>query len=298
MPYDFLNTTTVEPELEEQQRLMDLFTSQAAAQQSSNNPEDLQEIQDQDVNDLEEIDESHNADEDENEEISDSDADKMATDTHDFENEDMDATDYQLIGYLMGDSGTQTTPQRQYGGGSLASAGTVYGNEGNNWLKDRVNSIKFQTVNSKMSRYQLPQQKAEDNDYQAIHGQATNFIQNDPIAKKLGINVAERGGAYSTNYQNGGGYQFGGKYSMPSAQPFMRRQTGGSTLFADNEATLRQGLNNNNYQRAVLKLAGTNTIRGLDNNQPVAVSDGSKYKVLHGPKDTAQFKGNVYEKRL
>lgn len=285
MPYDFLQTTTIEPQLEEQQRLMDMLTSQAAAQQQdNNNPQDLQEIQDQDLSDLEEQDET--SPDNEHEELTDSEANAMATDTHDFENQDVDETDYQLMGYLMGDSG-QEAPQRQYGGGSLANASTVYSQQtGVDWLRDRTNNIKFQNLNKNASRYQLPQQQEKEDDYNSVHNQATQFIQNDPIAQRMGIDVMKKGGkksgAYNVDYKTGGNrYQFGGK-----------------TLFADDYATLRQGLNNDNYQRAVLKLAGTNTIRGLDNQQPVAVTDGSKYKVLHGPKDTAQFKGNVYEKRL
>jgi hypothetical protein len=77
-----------------------------------------------------------------------------------------------------------------------------------------------------------------------------------------------------------------------------KHQFGGSTLVANDEQTLRTGLNNNTYDSAILKLSGNNTIRGLDSNIPIAVTDGTKYKVLKGPNDTDVFKNNVYEKRL
>lgn len=294
MAFDFLNRTTIDPQLEQQQQqLSDMEASQAAAQaHDPNDPQDLEEIQDQDVNDLQEQDEDHV-------EISDDDADKMATDTHDFENEQPDEIDYQLMSYIMGDGNDsprpQSRPQMQYGGGTLGSAGTVHSNEA--WLKNKVNHIKFQGLNQNRSKYasQLPTEPGTPSGsaYENIQQNAIQAISSDPIAQKMGINVmgnAKTGGAYSSDYQNGG------RYSFPGMKP--KRQIGGSTLFADDEATLRQGLNNNNYQRAVLKLQGTNTIRGLDNHQPVAVTDGKKYKVLNGPKDTAQFKGNVYENRL
>jgi hypothetical protein len=72
----------------------------------------------------------------------------------------------------------------------------------------------------------------------------------------------------------------------------------GGTLYANDYETQRIGLNNPNFDTAVLNLKGKNTIRGLDNYEPVAVTDGSKYQVLHGPQDTAKFNGKVYEKRL
>lgn len=75
------------------------------------------------------------------------------------------------------------------------------------------------------------------------------------------------------------------------------RQTGG-TLYADTYEQQRIGLNNPNYNTAVFNTKGTNTFRGLDNHQPVAITDGSKYKVLYGPQDTAKFTGKVYEKKM
>lgn len=284
--------------------LADMMASQAADQDNGdNNPEDLEEIQDQDVNDLEEQDEDH-------EEISDDEADKTATDTHDFENDEPDAIDLQLMSYLMGDTQASqgqfaNTPSRQYGGGSLGNAGTVHSSTpSNNWLQSRVNNIKFSGFNHNRSKYaaSLPQPSGQRNDetYEAIHNTAIQTIQNDPIAQRMGINIAKTGGAYSIGYKTGGaysvGYQYGGRYTAPGME--RKKQFGGDTLYAENEGTLRQGLNNDNYQRAVLNLKGNNTIRGLDNHQPVAVTDGKKYQVLKGPHDTAQFNGKVYEKRM
>jgi hypothetical protein len=85
-------------------------------------------------------------------------------------------------------------------------------------------------------------------------------------------------------------YQYGGKTP--------KYQFGGDTLYANDYETQRIGLNNPNYNTAVFNTKGSNTFRGLDNHQPVAVTDGSKYKVLYGPQDTAKFSGKVYEKRL
>jgi hypothetical protein len=84
-------------------------------------------------------------------------------------------------------------------------------------------------------------------------------------------------------------WQYGGQ---PSKYQF------GGILYADDYETQRIGLNDPNFNTAVLNLKGTNTIRGLDNHQPVAVTDGSKYKVLNGPQDTAKFSGPVYEQKM
>lgn len=73
---------------------------------------------------------------------------------------------------------------------------------------------------------------------------------------------------------------------------------GQNTLYADTYEQQRIGLNNPNYNTAVFNTKGTNTFRGLDNHQPVAVTDGSKYKVLYGPQDTAKFTGKVYEQKM
>jgi hypothetical protein len=75
-------------------------------------------------------------------------------------------------------------------------------------------------------------------------------------------------------------------------------QYGGSTLVANTPEQQYTGLNDSNYNNAVLNLIGHNTIRGLDNNQPVAVTDGRKYRVLRGKHDTDTFHGKVYEQRL
>lgn len=77
-----------------------------------------------------------------------------------------------------------------------------------------------------------------------------------------------------------------------------KHQAGGSTLNATTASQLTTGLNNPQYNNAILHLSGMNTIRGLDNHNPVAVTDGSRYKILRGPNDTAQFSGKVYEHRI
>jgi hypothetical protein len=75
-------------------------------------------------------------------------------------------------------------------------------------------------------------------------------------------------------------------------------QNGGNTLYAETYNQQRIGLNDPNYNTAIFNTKGTNTFRGLDNYQPVMVTDGSKYKVLNGPQDTAKFSGKVYEHKL
>lgn len=325
--FDFLHSTTYDPQLEQQDEIANMMASDEASQDDDpNNPEDLQEIQDQDVSDLEEL------NDDEHEEISDSDADKMATDTFDYENDQPDEIDYQLMGYLMGDGGSQAPqqsqrPQMQAGGGTYANAGTVYGpNSGvDTEAIRRLNSIKFSSLNSSTSKYQTPVPNTA-----GLREQADNFIENDPTARKMGITIAQYGapaGGHSVRYAAGGNvsyeynnpanrWQTGGavtgintmqqhigktRYNFPGMKmkmPIGLHQAGGRTLYANDDQTKRVGLNNQNYQRAVLNLKGDNTIRGLDNNKPVAVTDGNKYRVLHGPQDTETFNGKVYEKRL
>lgn len=107
----------------------------------------------------------------------------------------------------------------------------------------------------------------------------------DTPSKQLGGFIKNK----STYSQSTPNAKFGGN---------MRFNTGSRTLIADNPAALMKGLNNNDYNKAVLKLSGTNPIRGLDSGQPVAVTDGSKYKILRGPNDMANFTGNVYEQRI
>jgi hypothetical protein len=82
-----------------------------------------------------------------------------------------------------------------------------------------------------------------------------------------------------------------------TAAGYVNRQYGGM-LYANDEYSQTTGLNDPSYNNALLNLRGVNTIRGLDNYQPVAVTDGRKYKILKGPKDTAKFSGPVYEQRL
>lgn len=73
---------------------------------------------------------------------------------------------------------------------------------------------------------------------------------------------------------------------------------GQNTLYANTYEQQRIGLNDPNYNTAVFNTKGTNTFRGLDNYQPVMVTDGKKYQVLNGPKDTAKFNGKVYEQKM
>jgi hypothetical protein len=75
-------------------------------------------------------------------------------------------------------------------------------------------------------------------------------------------------------------------------------QNGGNTLYAETYNQQRIGLNNPNYNTGVFNTKGTNTFRGLDSYEPVMVTDGNKYKVLHGPQDTAKFTGKVYEQKM
>lgn len=100
----------------------------------------------------------------------------------------------------------------------------------------------------------------------------------------------------TTTYQPNGRvkpriWQYGGSTS--------KYQFGGNnTLYADTYEQQRIGLNDPNYNTAVFNTKGTNTFRGLDNHQPVAITDGRKYQVLYGPKDTAKFTGKVYERKM
>lgn len=285
MAYDFLSETTQEPQLAQQEQILNMLASQSAAA-DPNDLSNLEEIQDSDMNDLVSIDDEESPQE--HEELSDEDADRMATDTHDFENEDLDPIDYQLMGYLMGDasqSPSQQQSKQPMQTGGYSGAGTIYSEASAPWFKNKVNAIKFSSLNRPTSKY-VAQVPPTNMDSQTINNQASKVIQNDPIAQRMGIRIptAKVGGAYTVGYQNGGAYNVG-------------YQAGG-TLFADDEATLRRGLNDASYKRAVLNLKGNNTVRGLDNHQPVAVSDGSKYRILRGPHDTDNFNGKVFEKRL
>jgi len=275
MAYEFLNETTQDPQFAQQEQILNMLASQSAAS-DPNDLSNLEEIQEHDMNDLVGIDDEQSPEE--HEEISDADADRMATDTHDFENEELDPIDYQLMGYLMGDgsqTASQPKPQMQTGG-SYSGVNTIYSEASAPYLKNRVDNIKFASLSRPISKYKpiLP----TNPDKQQITNRATQIIQNDPIAQQMGVRVptARIGG----NFLNIGSYQTGG------------------TLYAETEQTLRRGLNDGNYNRAVLNLKGNNTIRGLDNQQPVSVTDGSKYRILRGPHDTDNFNGKVFEKRL
>lgn len=171
------------------------------------------------------------------------------------------------------------------------------------WLNRKTKNVNLQGLNGNISKYlnTLPEnlRKAlvatSGNDDKHMKGskhynsnaidlryneEAYKYMMNDPIFKQMGLKMA--------NPNHG-------------TAPHLHIETmkyGGGTLLAQDEQTQRIGLNDPNYSEAFFPLKGTNTFRGLDNNRPVAVTDGSKYKILVGKNDTAKFKGNVYEKKL
>jgi hypothetical protein len=350
MPNDYLHSTTYDPQMEDQQDIVDMMSSDAADQDGSNNPEDLTDLGENDMQDLEE---HQDEDDPEMEEISADDADKLSPDRFDFENDQPDQIDYQLMGYMMGDSEGKGGQKMQYGGSTLGTAQTVYGpgsGVDQNMVK-KLNSVKFAGLNRTASRYNVEPPKQSDfmdvQNYNNIRAKAEQFLQNDPTGRSMGITAAQMGGGtHDVRYQAGGkvgpeynnpanrwqaggyntGYQFGGKpimqhplhtrFNVPGSKMGMpiglhqaggtydflrhKRQVGGDSnvLHANDDMTKRVGLNDQNYSKAILNLKGQNTIRGLDNRQPVAVTDGNKYKVLRGPEDTDQFNGKVFEKRL
>ena len=76
-----------------------------------------------------------------------------------------------------------------------------------------------------------------------------------------------------------------------------KRKYGGAV--AKTAAQKFKGLNDESLDELFIPLKGTNTIRGLDNGEPVHVTDelGNEV-VLVGPDDTVRMKGNVKERRL
>lgn len=74
------------------------------------------------------------------------------------------------------------------------------------------------------------------------------------------------------------------------------KQTGGVATTPEEQYV---GLNNLAFDNLFMPLQGINTIRGLDDGNPVEVTDeeGNR-KILYGPKHTFKAKGKVYEKRL
>lgn len=109
------------------------------------------------------------------------------------------------------------------------------------------------------------------------------------------VTLPSAAASYSTRYGD-----FGFKWNPENKLrlTFSKRFQTGGALYANDYRTQRIGLNNPNYSTAMFPMKGTNVFRGLDSYQPVAVTDGSKYKILYGPHDMAKFNGNVYEHKL
>jgi hypothetical protein len=77
----------------------------------------------------------------------------------------------------------------------------------------------------------------------------------------------------------------------------VKRKFGGRVAKTPNQKFV--GLNDNSIDELFIPLQGTNTIRGLDNFEPVQVIDENGMEaVLYGPEDTIQMSGSVKEKRL
>lgn len=284
---DYLNETTYTKDLEQQQEMADLMQRMAetapgeglddgfddgifetlGAEITQSNPED----------------EEDQAVEEQLSSLDDDDGSDMAVLSAIFQN-----SDYQPF---------QSRPLNNY-----SDIQNVVGDVDLNWLKKKTNGVKLDRLNGNISKYlnTWPQQLREQavatsgNDDQHVEGSEHyqnnavdlrynddiyNYIQNDPKAKQYGISLLnpDHGTAKHIHLQT--------------------KQAGGE-LYADTPETLRRGLNNPSYNSATLDLKGTNTIRGLDNYQPVAVTDGSKYQVLTGPQDTTKMTGKVYEQRM
>jgi hypothetical protein len=219
------------------------------------------------------------------------------------EDDDVDGMiDPELMAYLF-----EEMPATEMEG--LRNANTVISDlpdvpTGINWLKKKTNAVNIGGLSPTISKYlntlpdhikgSLVATSGNDDDVhkpdskhysnKAIdlryNKEAYNYILNDPTFKKLGLKMPD---------------------SNHGTAPHLHIEEmkhGGRTLIADSEKVQRIGLNNPNFNTAFFPLKGTNTFRGLDNNQPVAVTDGSKYKILVGKNDTAKFKGNVYEQKL
>ena len=74
-------------------------------------------------------------------------------------------------------------------------------------------------------------------------------------------------------------YQFGGVAQTPEEQYI--------------------GLNNNDYDEMYFPMQGLNLFRGLDNGQPVSLTDQmGNHKILHNNKQTAYMVGTVHEQRI
>lgn len=172
---------------------------------------------------------------------------------------------------------------------------------GLDWLKTKTKNVNISNLNPSISKYlnTLPERikrsfvatsgnddkhtkrsKHYSNDALDLRydDEAYDYMMSDPLFKKMGLKMLppDHGTAKHLHIES---RQFGGAIASTMQQKYT-------------------GLNNPSHSEMFFPMKGANTFRGLDNNQPVLVTDGSKYKVLKGKQDTATFNGNVYEKRL
>lgn len=312
MAYDFLNKTTFTDDLAQQKNMINYLSSHIADQGDA----DYDKSDDYNVDsDLIQM-VANSPDEQQQQEQPQEEVDPRIDTDYDYDDDGVSDNDLALINSMFNN---EQAPQEQEQANSSPYTTGYYNTSPQavdlNWLKLKSNNVKLAGLNQNISKYLtgLPEdvranlvatsgndqehtQGSEHYDNNAIDlrydDKAYNFIKNDPTAQQMGIKMLNpnHGTAPHIHLQS---KQYGG-----SVKPSKYAFGGSTTLFADTEETLRQGLNDNSYDKAVLKLSGENTIRGLDNNQPVAVTDGSKYKILKGKNDTSTFKGNVYETKL
>jgi hypothetical protein len=290
MAYDFLNTTTYDQQLKDQEDMMNFISQQTASQ------DQIPTITD---SDLVEIMGSEDDAPDQMEEVSDSEGDKMATDTFDYENEQDDNTDMQLMSFLFAEDESNNNE----GAGSLLNAeNTLSENTDLDWLKTKTDAVKLQNLGAPLSRYLNTLPSSLRNQLVATSGNDQEHVQNSDHYSNRAVDLRYNDEAYKYMLNDPNRKQYGVKMLNPNhgTAPHIHLdyQYGGSTLMANTPAQKHKGLNDMQYDSAVLNLTGKNTIRGLDNYQPVAVTDGSKYQILKGPNDTAKFNGKVYEQRL
>lgn len=219
--------------------------------------------------------------------------------------EDLGASDMEFLNFLFSEKSTSSS-------GMIEANNVLSENVSLDWLKRKSDKVKLNGLNPSISKYltSLPEDlrsslvatsgNDDKHSKNSLHynnnaidlrfnQRAYEYIKNDPVAKKLGINLLNpnHGTAPHLHLETKKTGGVVGKYKF-----------GGNTLYATTSSSQRIGLNDSRYDSAVFSTEGVNTFRGLDNNQPVAVTDGSKYKVLYGKYDTAQFTGKVYEKKL
>jgi len=295
MAFEYLQETTYTNDLAQQEKMLGYLQEQAASSQQDS---------DYDLGDEDLIELLTQEDEDEPTPIEAKDEGDIDPD---FDEPEIDDTDMDIMSFILG--------ERDGEGGGMASLARTK-NVVNQSLSDQgLNPHVNQLYNQLQSKYQVgnlgtwgdsdhQNRKSDHNTGDAIdlsfggdqvkRQEVVNDLMKDPKTKY----IISNGKIWNPNKSQDWRPYTGKDPHTSHIHVSVNRQFGGKTLYADSEETLRRGLNDNAYDQAHLKLKGTNVIRGLDNNQPVAVTDGSKYKVLTGPQDTAKFKGNVYEKRL